>query len=220
MTKAFAYLRVSGKGQVDGDGFPRQLAAIRKYGRVHGIEIVRDFRDEGVSGSKELLARPAFTEMMTALYSNGTRLVLIEKLDRLARDLMVQETIIADLRKHAIELISVEEPDLLQNDPTRKLMRQIFGAISEYEKNMIVLKLKSARERARARDGKCEGAKRFGVLPGEEEILDRMRQLRADGLGFDRIAARLNAEGLRPRRGKKWWGLTVNNILMARTAIR
>jgi DNA invertase Pin-like site-specific DNA recombinase len=68
--------------------------------------------------------------MMTALHSNGTRLVLIEKLDRLARDLMVQETIIGDLRKNGFELISVAEPDLLQDDPSWRLMRQIFGAIA------------------------------------------------------------------------------------------
>jgi DNA invertase Pin-like site-specific DNA recombinase len=61
--------------------------------------------------------------MMEALAANGTKLVLIEKLDRLARDLMVQETIIGDLKKRGFELVSVTEPDLLQNDPTRILMR-------------------------------------------------------------------------------------------------
>jgi hypothetical protein len=45
---------------------------------------------------------------------------------------MVQETIIGDLRKRGFDLISVTEPDLLQNDPTRILMRQIFGAIVQH----------------------------------------------------------------------------------------
>ena len=45
------------------------------------------------------------------------------------------------------QLLSVAEPDLLQDDPSRKLMRQIFGAIAEYEKTMIVLKLRGARMR-------------------------------------------------------------------------
>ena len=85
MTKAFAYLRVSGKGQVDGDGFTRQLVAIKTYAKAHNLQIVRVFREEGVPGATELENRPAFVEMMTALHSNGTRLVLIEKLDRLAR---------------------------------------------------------------------------------------------------------------------------------------
>ena len=60
--------------------------------------------------------------------SNGTKLVLVEKLDRLARDLMVQETIIGDLRKNGFDLISVMEPDLLQDDPSRKLMRSSSAA--------------------------------------------------------------------------------------------
>jgi hypothetical protein len=112
--------------------------------------------------------------MMTALHGNGIKLVLVEKLDRLARDLMVQETIIGDLRKHGFDLISVTEPDLLQDDPTRKLMRQIFGAIAEYQKTMIVLKLRGARQRQKAKTGRCEGAKPSGDLPGEKDVIARM----------------------------------------------
>jgi DNA invertase Pin-like site-specific DNA recombinase len=213
VTKAFAYLRVSGRGQVEGDGFTRQLAAIKKYAAEHGVKIVQVFREEGVSGTKDLANRPAFIEMMIALHGDGVRLVLIEKLDRLARDLMVQETIIGDLRKNGFDLVSVAEPDLLQNDPTRKLMRQIFGAIAEYEREMIVLKLRGARIRQKAKTGKCEGAKLYGELPGEAAVIARMKELRASGLGFDRIAAQLNAEGVKPRRGKQWWGAAVNNVL-------
>jgi hypothetical protein len=56
---AFAYLRVSGKGQVDGDGFPRQLIAIEKYSQGNGLKIRKVFREEGISGTKELENRPA-----------------------------------------------------------------------------------------------------------------------------------------------------------------
>ncbi len=213
MVKAFAYLRVSGKAQVEGDGFTRQLEAIRRYAAAHDIKIARVYRDEGVSGTKDLENRPAFVEMMTALHSNGTKLVLVEKLDRLARDLMIQETIIGDLRKNGFELVSVMEPDLLQDDPSRKLMRQIFGAISEYEKTMIVVKLRGARARARAKTGRCEGRKPFGYFEGETDALARIKALRGEGLGFDRIAARLNEEKISTRTGKPWHGVVVNRIL-------
>src|ERR1035441_1183662 len=105
--KAFAYLRVSGKGQVDGDGFSRQLIAIEKYSQANGLKIRKVFREEGISGTKELENRPALQELLAATTDTDVKVVIIEKLDRLARDLMVQETIIGDLRKRGIELVSV-----------------------------------------------------------------------------------------------------------------
>src|SRR5215470_2178897 len=129
MVKAFDYLRVSGKGQVDGDGFPRQMAAIKEYAeyaKAHELKVVRVFQEKGVTGAKESMDRPAWSEMMTALHSIGVRTIIIEKLDRLARDLMVQEATIADLQKNGFTLISVAEPDLMATDPTRILMRQLM----------------------------------------------------------------------------------------------
>jgi len=167
-----------------------------------------------VSGATESADRPAWSDLITALHSNGVRVVVVEKLDRLARDLMVQETIIADLRKHGFELVSVVEPDLMATDPTRILMRQFMGAVSQYDKSQIVLKLRGARLRKKAQTGRCEGRKPFGFYDGEPETLKRMAELRAAGLGYDRIAAALNAEGVKPRTsGARWHGLTVNKIL-------
>jgi DNA invertase Pin-like site-specific DNA recombinase len=218
LTKAFAYLRVSGKGQIEGDGFTRQVDTIKRYAQAHGIRLVKVFREEGVCGATDLDNRPALLELLETLAADGVKLVLIEKLDRLARDLMVQETIIGDLRKRGFDLLSVMEPDLLQNDPTRVLMRQVFGAIAQYEKAMIVAKLRGARQRMKAKTGRCEGRKPYGFYDGEEAILERMRVLRDTGMGFDRIADVLNAEGLMPRTGERWWGRTVNNILCAQSA--
>lgn len=217
-TKAFGYIRVSGKGQIQGDGFPRQEAEIRAYAAAHDIHLTRWFKEHGISGTTELDDRPALLEMLEALAANGIKLVLIEKLDRLARDLMVQETIISDLRKRGFELVSATEPDLLQNDPARTLMRQIFGAIAQYEKAMIVAKLRGSRERARLRKGRCEGRKPYGTSEDERRIIIRMQELRQEGLGFDRIAAALDQEGHKPRSGKQWHGLVVNRIMKANSS--
>ena len=213
MVKAFGYLRVSGKGQVDGDGFPRQLQAINGYAAAHDIAVVKVFREKGVTGTKESMDRPAFAEMMTALHSNGVRTIIIEKLDRLARDLMVQEATIADLQKHGFTLISVAEPDLMATDPTRILMRQLMGAVAQYDKSQIVLKLRGARMRMRAKEGRCEGRKPYGYYDGEQAVIERMQELRAARMGFDRIAAQLNTEGLKTRTGAQWHGLVCNRIL-------
>jgi DNA invertase Pin-like site-specific DNA recombinase len=180
---------------------------------VHDIKIVNVYGEEGVSGTKESADRPAWSELMTALHSNGVKMVIVEKLERLARDLMVQETIVADLHKYGFELVSVAEPDLMATDPTRILVRQMMGAVAQYEKSQIVLKLRGARLRKRAKEGRCEGRKPYGYYEGEAAALDRVKALRAEGLGFDRIAARLNEEHVPTCTGKPWHWVVVNRIL-------
>lgn len=212
-TAAYGYLRVSGRGQIDGDGFPRQLAAVEQYAAANGLHIVQTFRDEGVSGTKELENRPALQDLLAAINDGNVRVIVIERLDRLARDLMIQETIIGDLRKRGVQLISVAEPDLMANDPTRILMRQIFGAIAQYEKTMIVAKLKGARQRIKARTGRCEGMIAFGIADAEKAAVSRILALRADGLAMDKIADAVNVEGLKPKYGAKWYGSSVRNVI-------
>ena len=210
MTKAFAYCRCSTSTNSEGDTFVRQMKAIKRYAEQNDIEIVRGF-EEVIRGSTEWENRPAWVEMMQSL--NGVRTIVIEKLDRLARDLMVQEHIIADLKKREITLISVSEPDLGSDEPTRKLMRHIIGAISQYEKAMIVSKLKGARDRKKAETGVCEGRKPFGDRPGEQVVIDKMQELRAKGLSYHNIAEDLNYSEMPTRTGKPWFASVVRDIL-------
>ena len=94
--KAFGYIRVSGKGQIKGDGFMRQEKAIHDYAQQNGLEITKVYREKGVSGT--LANRPSLLELIVDLEKNGhgIKMVVVEKLDRLARDLMIQETIIQE----------------------------------------------------------------------------------------------------------------------------
>ncbi len=213
MVKAFAYLRVSGKGQIEGDGFPRQRAEIQAYAKSNDMKIVRWFEDKGVSGTVDGMDRPAWTEMVGLILANGVRTILVESLGRLARELIIQEYILRDMKQRGIALVSVTEPDLDTIDPTRVMIRQILGAVHQYEKSMIVLKLRGARMRKKAIEGRCEGRKPYGHLEGEQTTIDRMEALRASGMAFDKIAAQLNGEGLKPRKGERWHGFVVNRIL-------
>jgi len=213
MAKAFACLRVSGKGQLRGDGFERQRLACQTYARGNDIRIVREFSERAVPGATELDNRPALMELLEALASNSVHVVLIERLDRLARDLLIQETIIGDMAKRGFQVISASEPDLLANDPSRKLMRQIFGAIAEYEKNILVAKLRGARERKRARGERCEGPLPFGRDVHEQEVLGRMRQLRAQGVTLAQVAEQANVEGPRTRFNRRWHTTSVHRPL-------
>jgi DNA invertase Pin-like site-specific DNA recombinase len=98
-TPAVSYLRVSGKGQVEGDGFPRQREAIVRFAKRHGYQLLEEYRDEGVSGTKELAERPGLAALLHRIESNGVKVVLIERADRLARDLMVSEVILDQLAR-------------------------------------------------------------------------------------------------------------------------
>lgn len=217
MLKAYGYMRVSGVGQVDGDGFTRQKKAIEQASKAKGFQIVKWFSDEGVSGTLE--DRPALADLYLDLELNGHGIVtvFIEKIDRLARDLMVQESIIRMFQKKGYQLVSaLEGDDLLSNDPTRQLIRRVLGAFSEYEKSMIVLKLKQARERQRKLHGKCEGRKSYA----EEcpDTLERLRKLRRkpkgkERLSYQAIADKMNQEGEKTLSGKAWNRHTVRTAL-------
>ena len=217
MKKAYGYIRVSGKGQIKGDGLIRQEKAIREYAQANKIEIVKIFRDAGVSGT--IANRPELGEMVVSLTmsSNDVKTVLVEKLDRLARDIMVQEAIIRDLQKKDCDLVSVfEGADLLSDDPTRKFIRQMFGATAEYEKDMIVAKLRAARQRKRVEEGKCEG--RRGYSEDGSEILTLIKKLRRRNgtrkrMTYSCIAETLNAQGHTTLDGKPFTGANVAMIL-------
>jgi len=212
MSSAFIYLRVSGLSQVDGQGFDRQLAACEKYAKDNNIEIVHVYREEGVTGKSELDNRPALQQLIADLLSNGTRLVLIERLDRLARDLIIQESILRDMERKGVQFISVAEPDLCSNDPTRTLIRQILGAFFEYERKAICSKLSDARKRIKAKNGRCEGVKPYGSLPGEQEKLSRILEL-SKTYSAAYIEYILAAEGIRARSDKPWRASVIRKII-------
>lgn len=221
-TKAFSYLRVSGKGQIDGDGFPRQRGTVAAYAKRHQIEVVREFCEKGVSGTKDAFDREALTDLFVALKANGVRLVLVERADRLARDLMISEILLGEFRKIGVKVISAEcgtELTVEDNDHTKKLIRQVLGAISEWEKSCIVQKLRAARMRIRKTDGRCEGRKPYGFTDAEKAVLNRIQELKRSGATIAAIADQLNAEGIKPRTSSragqeaKWHPTTIQRIL-------
>jgi|HubBroStandDraft_4_1064222.scaffolds.fasta_scaffold552097_2 hypothetical protein len=75
-------------------------------------------------------------------------------------------------------------------------------------------KLKAARNRNSVELGRrVEGRKRFDARPGEDTTLARMKELKASGQSFAAIANELNAAGLQPRGGKKWFRSSVQQTL-------
>jgi DNA invertase Pin-like site-specific DNA recombinase len=218
---ALIYLRVSGKGQINKGGFPRQRDVIRKYAKANNLEIVGEYRDEGVSGTKELEHRQGLAALLDHIESNGVQIVLVERADRLARDLMVGEVILGQFRDAGVSVIAADSGvDLTtgDDDPTRTLIRQVLGAVSQFEKSVIVLKLRAARERTKRKTGRCEGRKPYGYYPGEDKIIKRIKELyrKRPGekrMGFRTIAGQLNKEGIFTRSGVPWSDTQVKSIL-------
>ena len=93
-------------------------------------------------------------------------------------------------------------------------MRQMLGAFFQYEKTLLVAKLRGARIRAKATYGTCEGRKPYGVRDGETYIIERIQSMRNSGMAMDKIAEELNEVGHKPRSGKKWYGSSVRNVLL------
>jgi DNA invertase Pin-like site-specific DNA recombinase len=162
--------------------------------------------------------------LLAHVASNGVRVILIERADRLARDLMVGELILAECRRLDVRVIDASGNDLANNaDPTRVLIRQVLAAVAQFDRSTIVAKLRAGIDRMRRETGRREGRKPFGTRPGEAETLARMRALgrkprNGKRLSYRGIAAVLDSEGLPSRSGKPWTAPVVKRLLERKTS--
>jgi DNA invertase Pin-like site-specific DNA recombinase len=220
ITSAVAYMRCSGRGQVDGDTWDRQEEAISKYAAANGITVVSWFRDEAVTGKMELEGRDGLSACVHYVQTEDVKLVLVEDSTRLARDLIVAEVCIREFQRVGVRVVSASGGiDLTEGDsanPTAKLVRQILAAVSEFERCCIYNKLMSARKRKKAAGGKAEGRYAFGEDPKRpEEIatLEKIKFARSNTMTCDQIADSMNVAQVPTRSGKPWRGTTVAKIL-------
>jgi len=188
---AVAYLRVSGEKQIGGHGFDRQEKAIRVHAEGNGMLLEKIYKEKAISGTKDQEDRPAFKEMVSDLLSNGTRTIIIEGMDRLARELRVQENLCVYLASKELQLIAANTGEnitqAIQEDPMKKALIQIQGVFSELDKNMIVKRLRKGRQSAKAEnkqkgssltlkgDGKCEGRKSYQET--HQELIQAAKKL-------------------------------------------
>src|SRR5215472_14253117 len=199
--KAIGYIRTSsatnvGEGK---DSDRRQRVAIERFAKRAGYDIVDWFDDAAVSGADPIDARPGFSAALARIAGNGAKTIIVETANRFARDLMVQEVGFAMLRDLGITLIAADSPaSFLDDGPTSKLIRQILGAVSEFDKAMTVAKLKGARDRVRRQRGKCEGRKAYAEREGGQELVAAARELYRNPDGRPH-SLRLVAAGLAKR---------------------
>lgn len=179
LKQAIGYLRTSSAANVgaDKDSDKRQRAAIEAFASSAGVEIVDWFYDAAVSGADAIDARPGFAAALERVASNGMRTIVVETANRFARDLIVQETGYRMLRQLGIELIAADSPgSFIEDTPTAALIRQVLGAVAQFEKAALVAKLKGARDRKRRDTGKCEGRKAHSQV--RPEVVAEVKRLR------------------------------------------
>ncbi len=220
---AYGYMRTSSSANVgaDKDSEKRQRAAIEAYAKANGIAIVAWYYDKAVRGSDPVTARPGFAGMLAAVAANGVRTIIVESPDRFARDLAVQLAGHDHLKRLGVALVPASAPDHFTEDtPTAVLVRQVLGAIAQFDKASTVAKLKAARDRKRAATGKCGGRRsHIEARPDMVQLAKRLRRKRPKGgqRSLRETSAALAAVGYVNERGAPFAAMSVRNMLAQRT---
>jgi DNA invertase Pin-like site-specific DNA recombinase len=220
--KAFGYMRTSsatnvGEGK---DSEARQRKAIESYAKAAGYEITGWYYDASVKGADPVHERPGFASMLAAIAGNGVRTIICESPDRFARDLVVQLTGHDHLKALGVTLIPASAPShFVEETPTAIMVRQILGAVAQFEKATMVAKLKGARDRKRKeKGGKVEGRKSYAERENGKELVELARKIhRPDParrpISLRKVSAALAAHGYVTPSGKPYSASAVASMV-------
>lgn len=213
MKRVFIYTRVSTTQQLDGGGLPRQLEICQSFVDAKEWSVARIFT-EAESGSVETMDRPQLREAISLCTpSTGVSAIVVERADRIARDLIVSELFFRECKAAGVEVYSADTGEELVNadaDPTRILIRQILGALAQWEKTQIARKLLAGRKRMKEKTGfPCGGKPVFGRTPEQAPVVAAILFYHRSGISAEQIARKFNY-GTQPvfrsfRKIKRWW---------------
>ena len=181
------YARVS---TVHGQSVEMQLRDLRDLAAHRGFQLVQEYCDEGVSGSRE--SRPALNDLLADARRGKFAAVLLWRLDRLGRSLTHLVRLLEELRGLGVELISFSE-GLDFTTTTGKLLYQMISAFAEFERDCIRERILGGMRNARAR------GKRIGRPPVIVDA-ERVARLRAQGLSWRAIGEKLGLGATTARR--------------------
>ena len=226
--KALGYRRVSPRDQVYGTGLVRQATQIKKFALENAFHLERIFTEKGISGVVE--KRPAFSEMITYAEAHDIKIIIIEDMSRLARELLLQMQLATFIASKEIDLYSANTGEnisrAIYDDPMRKAMVQMQGVFSELERSTLTRRMKAGRDHQREtgkRNGKAiktvdrngkiriEGTPRLSEK--QPKLAKRVIELSKQNLSLYRIAKIVNSEGFRSRAGGILHGPQIKNIL-------
>ena len=178
MKKAVLYCRVSTADQ----HIESQLYDLRQLAQQRGLEVVKEYSDVGISGTKN--RRPRLDALMTDARQRKFNVVLVAAFDRLARSTKHFLLLVEELDSLGIELVSKRE-GLASGDAMGRLFITIISAIAELERSLVVERVKSGMRRARL-EGRQIGRTRLDV-DREQVVLDRR-----SGMSLTEVAKKHN----------------------------
>jgi len=190
--KSFAgYVRVSTALQAKHETHEAQLEDLKQWAKAFGHELVL-FVDAGRSGKNT--DRPEFQRMMNEVRQNGLTGVVVTKLDRLGRSTVDLLTTIAELDKLGKSFVSLGD-SIDTGSPQGKLTLTILAALAEYERSLIVERLKSGRERAEKAGKVCHRPRKQVDMQLEEFYLGKkvgiVKTARILGVAPNKLRSRL-----------------------------
>ncbi len=214
--RALGYLRVSTKQQIDKYGFPAQKRTILEYAESHGFEIV-DWFEEGITGYSE--ERPEMTKILNGEYD--VDYLIVAKSDRFARNIEYYYALKLQLRKIGIDLVSANE-DFGSMGILKPAMEALVASYAEIERITINQRTSGGRETKRRIGGYCGGKVPYGydtmngalvINPEQAKVVQRIYELRDQGMSLRNICDELNELGFKSSRGGKFNPSTVKVIL-------
>lgn len=161
-----------------------QLEAIRKYCQIQGWEITKVYSDEGISGAKD--DRPALNELKKDCINpkRGWTAVVVFRFDRMARSVAHLLECLTLFQKHRIDFISINE-GIDTSTSVGKMVFTFLGAVGEFEKSVIVERVKSGIDRAKAQGVKL-GRPRAGF------DVNIALKLKREGYSWAELAKRMS----------------------------
>lgn len=223
--RAVGYVRASTDEQHLGPVAQRE--ALARWCADNDTELVTVCEDLGVSGGAPLDKRPGLLAAVDALAELEAGVLLVAKRDRLARDTMTA-AMVERLADRTGAKVRTADGTGNGDSPEDMLMRRMVDAFAEYERALIRTRTRAALAVKKARGEKTGGDVPYGYRlaadgvhleaePNEQRVVSLVRRLRGEGLTLRAIAARLTAEGMKPK-GKAWHPNTVARIAKAAEA--
>ena len=178
MTKRAAiYVRVS----TDKQTIENQLQALRQIAQRRGWEIVAQYSDAGISGSKGRKDRPGLDQMLNDAQRRNFDVVMAWAIDRLGRSLIDLLGTIQTLEACGVDLY-LDQQNIDTTTPAGRLMFQMTGAFAEFERSMIRQRIHAGLKRAK------DAGKTFGRPRIDAKLESRIRDRLKAGDGMLKIA--------------------------------